>query len=76
MLWRQIALGQVQIGPADTAADDLDAHLPGKRGWRSTFHALQRFVIDRPCSMYGPGVHLAILTSQQWGRGTGLSADL
>jgi hypothetical protein len=65
MLGEQVPLGQVQIGAADAAAVDLDADLPGKRGWHPAFHAPQRFILDRPRFMYGPGVHLAILTSRR-----------
>ena len=75
MLREQVALGQVQIGPADAAAGDLDAYLLGKRGRDSAFRVLQRSILDRPRLMDGPGVHIAILTSQRWREGTGLSAD-
>ena len=65
MLGWQVPLGQVQIGPADAAAVDLDANLLGKRGRHPALHMTQRFAVDRPRLVYGPGVHLAILTSRR-----------
>ena len=62
----QVPLGQVQIGAADAAAVDLDANLLGNGVGHSAFHAPQRVALDRPRLMYGPGVHLAILTSRRW----------
>src|SRR5688500_13827582 len=62
MLGQQVPFGEVQIGAADAAAGDLDADLPGKRGRHSAFHLPQRFTLNRPRLVYGPGVHLAILT--------------
>ena len=53
----------MEIGPADTAAGDLDAYLPGKRDRQSAFHTLQRLALDRSGLVHGPGVHWAILTT-------------
>jgi hypothetical protein len=62
-LGKQIPLGQMEIGAADTAACDPDPDLLAKRHWHIPFSPLQGSGIDRPRLMHDPGVHLAILTS-------------
>src|SRR5580693_3513471 len=63
-LRREIALGQVQVGPADSAAADPDADLARARLRLRALHAAERSPVNGSALLYDPGSHLS---SGCWG---------
>ena len=53
----QVALGEVEIGPADAAHADRDADLSGRRRRLRAFHGLERMRGDRPGVAHSPCPH-------------------